>query len=64
MNDMKPIHIIALAGSLFCLSSCITTTTRTTAPDGTITETTTTTPVPGFVEVGAIVTAKKILEEK
>ena len=55
---------------LFCLGistsivSCITTTTRVTATDGTVTETTTTTPIPGLVEAGAIVATKKILDEK
>lgn len=51
-------------GAVFCLAGCVTTTTRVTATDGTVTETTTTTPIPGLVEAGAIVATKKIIDEK
>lgn len=62
-TPFRLIRFLALAGGTICFNACITTTTRVTAPDGTITETTVTEPVPGLVETGAHV-AHKIIVEK
>lgn len=52
---MKTRHIVeisALACICWAMSSCVTTKTTVTAPDGTVTVTETTTPAPGSIEAG------------
>ncbi len=55
---MKPTYklamFLALAASTFCLTSCITTETTITNPDGTVTTTKTTAPAPGYDSAAVI----------
>jgi hypothetical protein len=68
---MKPTYklamFLALAASTFCLTSCITTETITTAPDGTTTTTKVTAPAPGYDAAAVVLAgglAGKIVDDK
>lgn len=66
---MKPRHIAILAAFTliaWSMTSCVTTKTTVTSPDGTITTTETTAPAPGSIEAAsaAATTAAGIIAEK
>lgn len=63
---MKTIHALCIIIAATVLSSCVTTETTVTSPDGTITHTKTTTPAAGSMEVAgtAVTAAGQILADK